>query len=131
MSRIAYFVPAYNEQISTGLAFQLVTDTNAARMAGHDVLPFSRHSCDLVFSRNAALIQTLQSGFDYLFMVDADVFCDGALLPLLSTLETSGAHAVTAIVPLRTVTEGQHVKVSSSRCIRPRMKTRSAVPWRR
>lgn len=113
--RLGIFVPAYDERLHSGLAFQLIRDTNHGRMAGHDVSTVIRHSCDLVWSRNKALDEAVRSDWDFLMMVDADVYCDapeGALMPMLKTAQETDATMVVAVVPLRTVTEGQHTRVS-------------------
>ncbi|MHC4701713.1 MAG: hypothetical protein ACYTFQ_14200 [Planctomycetota bacterium] len=78
----------------------------SAYRAGVDSLGMITHGCDLVRMRNDVAHKAIKDdGVDYLWMQDADNWSPmggGPLMPMLETMQTTGAVAVFAIVSMRT-----------------------------
>ena len=103
--KIGHYIPAYNEQVNTGVLHQARREAVAAYRAGVDVMSWTQHSCDLIAMRNQALSKALLNGLDYLFMQDADVFSDapgGVISTLIETAVETDATIVGAPVLCRT-----------------------------
>lgn len=103
--KIGHYIPAYNEQIHSHIFLQATQDAVSVHRAGHDFMPFTAHSCDLIAMRNRALNAALTRGLDFLFMQDSDVFSPlegGPVMPLLATALETDATIAGACVSMRT-----------------------------
>jgi hypothetical protein len=103
--KIGHYIPAYNEQVHTGVLHQARREAVAAFANKADVMSWTQHSCDLIANRNQALYKGLTMGLDYLFMQDADVFSEareGVIGKMIAVAEDNDATLVGAAVLCRT-----------------------------
>ncbi len=74
--KVGHYIPAYNEQVHTGVMRQACREAVGAYSSGVDMARWTQHSCDLIANRNQAMNKALMSGLDFLFMQDADVYSE-------------------------------------------------------
>ena len=101
--RIGHFTPAYTP-ICPGQTAQLLREQDTLDGLGYEYRWWAWELSDIVAVRNMALKQALEWDLDYLVMQDSDVWSKssiGAVAPLLSACQQSGAAMVAALVGLR------------------------------